>query len=143
RSALPYLTSDPVLVLNGDSFLAADLRAFWHWHNERKAQASMLLTQVEESGRYGTVTVNEQAQVVEFAEKAKEGGPNWINGGVYLLSRSVVLSICDNVKSSLEYDVFSRLVGRGLYGRITDAGFFDIGTPEDYAAAVAFFKLMS
>jgi D-glycero-alpha-D-manno-heptose 1-phosphate guanylyltransferase len=143
RLALPHLNSDPVLVLNGDSFLAADLRAFWAWHHERGAEASMLLTWVADSARYGSVELNDHGQVTEFREKAATDGPNWVNSGVYLLSRSLIASLGENVNSSLEYDLFPQLIGRALYGRTTDARFLDIGTPEDYASATAFFKQMN
>jgi NDP-sugar pyrophosphorylase family protein len=140
RLALPQLKSDPVLVLNGDSFFAADLRAFWDWHHERGANASMLLTRVADSGRYGSVEINDHEQVIEFREKGGIAGPNWVNSGVYLLSRSLIASLEENMYSSLEYDLFPRLIGRALYGRRTYARFLDIGTPEDYASAAAFFK---
>jgi NDP-sugar pyrophosphorylase family protein len=142
RLALPHLESDPVLVLNGDSFIAADLGKFWEWHRQHRADASMLLTRVEDSGRYGSVKLNDHGQVIQFTEKGRDAGPNWINSGVYLLSRSLISSLPENVYLSLEHDFFPCLIGCGLYGRTTAARFIDIGTPEDYASAALFFDTM-
>ena len=112
RFALPNIESDPVLVMNGDSYCDLDIRAFWHWHRRREASASIALARVELSERYGRVHVDDHAQVTAFVEKEKDGGPGWINAGVYLLSREVIRSIPEAMITSLEKDVFPRWVDR-------------------------------
>lgn len=139
RLAQAHLLSSSILVMNGDSFCAADLNAFCDWHHARPSKASMLLTQVANSERYGAVDVDSDGVVIEFAEKKKGAGPNWINGGVYLLERDVLLSIPEGKPASLEYDIFPRLVGHGLYGYPSRGRFLDIGTPDDFSMAEAFF----
>ena len=138
RLALPYLLSDPVLVLNGDSFCAADLTSFWNWHASRGSQATMLLAEVPNTERYGSVKINHDAVITEFAEK-KHGGSGLINAGVYLLSRRVIDSIPEGMSVSLENNVFPALMNQGLYGYQERGRFLDIGTPEDFAAAGQFF----
>ena len=139
RLALPNMISDPVLVMNGDSFCAADLKGFWDWHCRRGSRATILLTQVLDTQRYGAVKVDADGAVIEFAEKSKGKVAGWINAGIYLLSRQVLHSIAEDTNTSLEYDVFPRWVGQGLYGHLGQGRFLDIGTPDDYAAAQAFF----
>jgi D-glycero-alpha-D-manno-heptose 1-phosphate guanylyltransferase len=139
RLALPCLPSDPVLVMNGDSFCSADLAAFWNFHCCRRAEASILLTRVSRAQRYGGVDVDNNDAVIEFAEKRADGGAGWINAGIYLLSRQVLLSIPEDQPVSLEYDVFPSLVGRGLYGCKSGGRFLDIGIPDDFASAADFF----
>lgn len=141
RLALPSLASDPVLVMNGDSFCAADLAGFWNWHCCRQAEATILLTRVARAQRYGGVKVDNNGAVIEFAEKRTDGGADWINAGIYLLSRQALLSIPEDQPASLEYDVFPSLVGRGLYGCKSDGRFLDIGTPDDFASAAGFFAI--
>ncbi len=140
RFALPNIESDPVLVMNGDSYCDLDIRAFWNWHRRREVAASIALARVARSERYGRVRVDEDARVTEFAEKQKGAGPAWINAGVYLLSRAVVQSIPEATIASLEKDVFPRWVDQGLCGYRSLARFIDIGTPEDFAAAENFFS---
>ena len=139
RLALPQLRSEPVLVMNGDSYCAADLRSFLQWHCHRGAQATMLLTQVTRTERYGSVKVEPDGAVTEFVEKRQGVVADWINAGIYLLSQPVLSSIPEQVKVSLEYDVFNQWVGRGLCGYQTHGPFLDIGTPEDFGRAETFF----
>ena len=140
RLASSRLRSDPVLVMNGDSYCAADLRSFFQWHCRREAQASLLLIRVAQPERYGSVNVDNDGAVVEFREKSQRGANGWINAGVYLLSQAVLTSIPEQRKVSLEYDVFRQWIGRGLCGYQTDGAFLDIGTPEDFLRSDQFFS---
>ena len=139
RLALPHLLSDPVLVMNGDSFCATDLTSFWEWHSTRDSQATMLLVEVSNTQRYGLVKIDIDGAVTEFVEK-KHGGSGSINAGVYLLSRQVIDSIPEDTAVSLEHDIFPALMSHGLYGYQERGRFLDIGTPEDFAAAEQFFS---
>ena len=139
RLALPMLESDPVLVMNGDSFCAVDLRAFWAWHVERKAGATILLAKVHDTARYGRVRLDAMDRINTFEEKSTDGRPGWVNAGVYLMSRSLIQSIPDNRAVSLEKEMFPNWLGKKLFGYRNDGAFIDIGTPEGYSSAPAFF----
>ncbi len=141
--ALPLLKSDRVLVMNGDSFCQVDLQDLWQWHQYRDAQATLVLTETEDTGRYGRVWVDEEGLVLGFDEKGSERGPGLINAGVYLLNREMLLTPTAQRAGSLERDVFPSWVGQGLYGYKSQAPFLDIGTPEAYAKADGFFKEIS
>lgn len=138
RLALPHLVSDPVLVMNGDSFCATDLTSFWNWHATRGSQATMLLAEVPNTQRYGSVKIDHDGAVIQFAEK-QQGGSGLINAGVYLLSPRLIDSIPEDTAVSLEHNVFPALMNQGLYGYQERGRFLDIGTPEDFAAAEQFF----
>jgi mannose-1-phosphate guanylyltransferase len=61
------------------------------------------------------------------------GGPNLINAGVYVLERDVLEQIPPaGTTSSIERDVFPRLIGNGLFGHPTRGYWLDIGTPDRY-----------
>ncbi len=139
RLALPLLNSNPVLVLNGDSYCAADLKQFWLWHRTRRANATLLLTRMSDTARYGRVQVSSDGTVTHFDEKGRENGPGWINAGVYLLNSELILEVPENSAVSLEREIFPTWIGRGLYGFQSEAVFLDIGTPEAYASAEPFF----
>lgn len=142
RQALPLVRSDPMLVLNGDSYCEVNLAAFLAWHCERRAEGSMVLTQVMETGRYGRVDVDEMGVVVGFHEKKdlppQTNAPGWINAGIYLLSYHLITSIPTDRPVSLEREVFPAWVNRGFFGYCGGGGFIDIGTPESYAEAERF-----
>lgn len=143
RFALPLLTSDPVIALNGDSYCDADLQAYWHWYCEGQPVASLLLTEVGNASRYGSVLIDAETRVRQFCEKSANMGPGSINAGVYILRRAVLEMVPLDKMVSLEYDFFPKLVGQGLMGFVTQGRFLDIGTPEDFALAEAFFAAKS
>ncbi len=142
RHALPLLRGSPVLVLNGDSFVAADLAALRDLHERRRARATLTLTRVADAGRYGSVEEDATGAITAFREKMPDAGPGLINAGVYLLEREVIAAIPAGRPVSLEREVFAGLCGRGLYGSVQDAPFIDIGTPESFAAAGGFFAAL-
>jgi histidinol-phosphate phosphatase family protein len=137
--ALSHVESDPVLVMNGDSYCDTDLNGFWNWHCSRHAPASIVLARVPRSERYGQVKVDMDGRILEFAEKQSGAEAGWINAGIYLLSREMIQSIPPQAISSLEKDIFPRWVDCGLSGYMSLGRFIDIGTPDDFAAAENFF----
>ncbi|MGH7893962.1 MAG: nucleotidyltransferase family protein [Candidatus Binatia bacterium] len=139
RAVLPQLHSDPVLVLNGDSYCPADLGALWAWHAARgEASGTLLLTHVDDTRRYGQVAVDADGCIERFVEKGTRGGPGWINAGIYVLSRRLLTAIPAGRAVSLEREVFPAWVGRGLHGLSGPDRFLDIGTPLSYQAAQQF-----
>jgi len=139
KLALRQIASDLILVLNGDSFFDIDLSAYGCWHRDRGAAASVAVTRVLRTERYGSIKMDEAARILGFAEKQQHAGPGWINAGIYMLGREVLASIPERESVSLEHDVFPRWTGRALCGYYRPACFLDIGTPEDFGRAEAFF----
>jgi len=140
RLALPLLRADTALVINGDSYCDADFASFLHWHENRQAMVSLLLTKVDDTQRFGRVQVAENGTVTTFHEKGIFSGPGLISAGVYLISRNLLVSIAGGTAASLEREVFPRGVGHGLYGFETESLFIDIGTPDAFASAESFFS---
>lgn len=140
RQALPLTDSDPLLVMNGDSYCSADLSVFRRQHADSCSIASLLLTQVEDSSRYGIVETDQVGAVTSFREKDERTGPDLINAGIYLLSREVVRAIPATGAVSLERELFPGLIGKGLHGFCQPSEFIDIGIPSDYIDASAILK---
>jgi NDP-sugar pyrophosphorylase family protein len=140
RLGLERFHSDPVLVLNGDSFCDVDLRAFHVWHCERDATATLVLAHVGDAGRYGRVDVDDAGRVCTFREKDEGAGPGWINAGIYLLGKKLLESIPAGGNVSLERECFPAWIARGLYGYRTQGRFLDIGTPESLSEAHGLFR---
>jgi D-glycero-alpha-D-manno-heptose 1-phosphate guanylyltransferase len=139
RLALPLFNSNPVLVMNGDSYCDANIRELWFWHGSRQANATLLLTKIFDTERFGQVKVDADGKVTDFREKSSGQGPGWINAGICLLNRDLLEDIPANRPVSLERETFPAWIGRGLYGFRSEARFMDIGTPEAYADAQWFF----
>jgi D-glycero-alpha-D-manno-heptose 1-phosphate guanylyltransferase len=135
RLALTDLHSQTVLVMNGDSYCEADLSQFGRWHRDKGAQSSVLLTEVPDTARFGSVQVSDEGRVERFEEKGGRSGPGWINAGIYLLARERIGEIPPGKFLSLEREVFPEWVGCDFYGYQSSGRFLDIGTPSDYASA--------
>src|SRR3954470_16563899 len=81
RLAVPLLRSDPVLVMNGDTFIDADLGGFVAAHHAAKADASVLCASVPSTARYGRLDIS-GGRIQRFAEKDPAAtGPGAINAG--------------------------------------------------------------
>lgn len=137
--ALPLMASANVLVLNGDSYCATELAASFAWHRRRKARATVVLTRVEQSTRFGRVEVAPDGCIQRFCEKdVTATGAAWINSGVYWFEREVLAALPAGRPCSLEKDLFGSWSGDGLYGYCDNGRFLDIGVPDDYARAEQF-----
>ncbi len=132
------MTSDHVVLMNGDSWLEPDWRSLLH--ALRKWSAVIALAHTAEVSRYGSVWRNMDGQICSFIEKGMGTGLGWINGGVYCFHRSLLARL-PSEPSSLEKDWFPRWADEGIVGGIESKGsFLDIGTPESFAAAGTFFE---
>jgi len=139
RLAVPKFKSDPVMVINGDTFVDADLSGFVAAHRKAGASASILATTVPSMARYGRLVVDEAGGIQRFAEKdPADTGPGPINAGIYLLNRSWLDTLARGNAESLERDVFAASAPRTFRAVSSgDAAFIDIGTPESLAEAPA------
>jgi len=139
--ALARHPSPLALVINGDSLIEADLRAFMEWFAQRPARGeagALLLAHVAEASRYGRVAVDCAGAVTGFVEKG-QSGPGFISAGVYLLRPESLEGLQPGRAASMEQDVFPALAAAGrLCALETRARFLDIGTPESYAEAGRF-----
>jgi NDP-sugar pyrophosphorylase family protein len=135
RQAMNNLAAEHFVVLNGDSFLQIELKTLVDFHLSKQALATLALIEVGEVSRFGSVRAASDDRITEFREKGG-AGPALINGGVYCLSRRLLM-VADEAAHSLERDVFPALIGRGLYGMRVQGEFFDIGVPEEYSRVVA------
>jgi D-glycero-alpha-D-manno-heptose 1-phosphate guanylyltransferase len=135
RLAQSYLAEGAdFLVMNGDSFLEIDLARLVQFHRERAGLASMAVVPVEDAGRYGTVRIDANGRVIGFSEKTGNNAPGVINAGVYVFNRAIFDHISPG-PTSLERDVFPKVLAHGVHAFEQNGMFIDIGTPEDYARA--------
>src|SRR6185436_12969170 len=134
--ASTLLTTDPVMIMNGDTFLDADLNEFVGAHNASNAEISLLAVSVEDAGRYGRLELDTNSHVVRFEEKNPAARDRaWINGGIYLCGSAIMQQIARLSKGSLERDVFERLAPGTIYACQTHGRFVDIGTPATLDSA--------
>lgn len=133
-NALKYAQSEEAFLLNGDTFFNVNLNDLAQFHAENKAELSLSLKPMSDFDRYGSV-ITTNGRITNFAEKQflKEG---LINGGVYLLNKTLLLNNDLPLKFSFENDILEKLVAsHSFYGKAFTNYFIDIGVPDDYKRA--------
>jgi D-glycero-alpha-D-manno-heptose 1-phosphate guanylyltransferase len=129
------LISDPVLVLNGDSYVEWSLVAMLDLFIAKDADVVVVLQAVADVTRYGRVALDQDGRVTQFVEKGTAAGPGLINAGVYLLRKQIVRNLPAGTAISLEREVFPSLLERRVYGFVCSGLFVDIGIPDDLRRA--------
>lgn len=136
RLAFWKVESSRAVILNGDSMFRIDLRGLYDFHNTKKADITIALRNLENTGRYGRVSVNRNRKITGFSEKDPEAGKGLINGGVYVIEKAFLMEPWYRGRFSIEKDCFeSRFSESRMFGFISDNYFLDIGIPEDYQKA--------
>jgi mannose-1-phosphate guanylyltransferase len=116
-----------------------DLSAQLALHEQRGAEVTLHLTEVEDARAFGCVPTDDSGRVTAFLEKMPEPITNHINAGCYIFRRRVVDSIPAGRPVSVERDTFPLLLDRGalILGYLEAAYWLDVGTPAAYVRGSA------
>ncbi len=137
--ALPHLTSDPVLILNGDTYFEFDeeaLRASFRRAIAADAPGVILVREAPlDSARFGRV-----APAGLSPAGSSDEAPAYINAGAYLLRRRTLERIPPSPNFSLERELLPHWLEAGIIGHLLAGKWIDIGTPESLAEAQSFLK---
>ncbi|HMK91481.1 MAG TPA: NDP-sugar synthase, partial [Thermoleophilia bacterium] len=138
KNAESELRPGGFVVFNGDILCDVDLTALIAFHRRTRGAATLLVTEVEDTHRYGLVEVGHGGRIASFVEKpgADAGGPGLINAGVYVLEHDVLEMIPPRRETSIERGVFPDLAALGTLHAFVGGGYWrDIGTPQSYLEA--------
>ncbi|HMF30758.1 MAG TPA: nucleotidyltransferase family protein [Candidatus Lokiarchaeia archaeon] len=126
------LISSPFFMINADTYYELDWQDVGNFYATAGTPHLMMLTRPVNPGQEGTVVLDEEGTIVEFAEKAPDYQDKLINGGVYLLDPAIFEQIPEG-KCSIEKNIFPLLAEeRSMKGYFYDGYFIDIGTPDFY-----------
>lgn len=125
------------LVFNGDIITSLDVSKFIEFHRRKGAFATINLWEVENPQAFGIVEINKEDRILRFKEKPKKGEifSNLVNAGIYILNEEILNYIPPREKVSLEYEIFPKVLDRGLYGYGYEGYWADAGTPETFLRA--------
>ena len=141
RLALWRIRGERAVIFNGDSIFRTDLKALETAHLAKKADVTLALRKLENTGRYGRVTLNRQRRITGFEEKNGGAGPGLINAGVYIMEKLFLMEPHFRGKFSIEKDCFERFYDTSrMFGFPAGGYFLDIGIPQDYHKAQDEFK---
>jgi len=139
KNAESFIGDETFLAFNGDILTSMDLTEILAWHRERRAEATIVLRQVDDPSVFGVVPTDDDGRVLGFIEKPPPGEAptDLINAGVYILQPSILDRIPAGEEWSAERALFPGLVADGarLYATPTNEFWMDVGTPAKYLAA--------
>jgi D-glycero-alpha-D-manno-heptose 1-phosphate guanylyltransferase len=141
RNSFLSILGDRAIVMNGDSIFLVTLNNMLHAHLKKRAEVTIALREISDTGRYGRVTMNHRRRISGFEEKRSQGKPGYINTGVYIIEKKFLMGSQLTGAFSLEKDCFERCTATNrIYGYPMQGYFIDIGVPEDYERAQNDFK---
>lgn len=136
RAALERVGGADVLVINGDTLFEVPLHVMWHFHGTVSADITVAVHHEKYLSRYGRIIFDKQRRIVRFSEKTGGNEPGWINGGVYIVRRGIIMDAALPRAFSFERDILeARYEFLREFCLISDGYFVDIGVPEDLERA--------
>ena len=133
KNAGRFVTEERFFVLNADTFYQIDYTRLKRLQDSLDLDMALVLREVPDVSRYGQAILDGKGFLTAFNEKTEETRMGTINGGIYLMRRSLMDTIPEG-KVSLENDMIPKWLreGKGLGGFVNDGYFIDIGIPEAY-----------
>ncbi|MBI5646051.1 MAG: NTP transferase domain-containing protein [Ignavibacteriae bacterium] len=139
RNAAEKLGDGRVLIISGDVLTDFDLSAAMRYHEEKGADATLVLTRVPNPLQFGVVIVDDEGNITRFLEK-----PSWgevfsdtINTGIYILEHHVLDLIPYKQDFDFSKNLFPLMMQEGLKlcGYIAEGYWRDVGTLNEYQEA--------
>lgn len=128
-----------VLIISGDVLTDFDLSKAIRFHEEKKSQATVLLTRVANPLQFGVILTQDDGRITRFLEK-----PSWgevfsdtINTGIYILEPEVFDLIPRGEEFDFSRNLFPAMLDADmpLYGYISEGYWRDIGNLHEYQDA--------
>jgi len=134
RRALPLLASPTFLIVNGDTLTNVDLGRLVDAHRTSGALVTMAVIPNREPAKYGGVVADNRGSVIGFT-KARSVEQSFHFTGVQVVEGAAFASLPDNMPAESVKELYPSLIAArpgSVRAFVTDAEFFDIGTPRDY-----------
>lgn len=137
--------SEPVFVLNGDTFVDVNYADFYNDYIAANVEIGVGVLQVTHISRYGVVKLNDSKdRILGFEDRSDADEAGFINAGVYLLKPGIFEHLNLPESFSFESEFLVPMAGQTQILPFQCTGtFLDIGTPEDYAKAPDTFSKFS
>ncbi len=140
KFAFEKIQGDSAFIINGDTFFDVNLNRFQTFHKSSDADISIVLREMSEFDRYGSVNIASDNRITRFNEN-KYCKSGLINGGTYLINKVTFERLNTRQQFSFEKDVLEAHISDiQIYGHIENGYFIDIGIPSDFEKANLDFK---
>jgi mannose-1-phosphate guanylyltransferase len=137
RRAIPLLAAvdAPFFIVNGDTITDVDLTAMTAAHVSSGALVTLALVPNREFLRYGGVAIDARGRVIGFPRRgpAAKGSHHFI--GVQIASAQVFAALPEGEPASSIGGIYDAMIAErpgSVHGFVSEAGFWDVGTVEDY-----------
>lgn len=135
RQALPLVDSDPFFIVNGDTITDVNLAWMADAHGSSNALVTLALVPNAEFDRYGGVHLDRDGRVTGFVRRGPSASGSFHFIGVQVARRAVFESLAPGEAVNSIGGVYDQLIASqpgAVRGVVTDAAFWDVGTPADY-----------
>jgi len=132
RNAAELLIGDePIVIFNGDVLSRHSIAEQIKFHQDKKADVTLHLIEVDDARAFGCVPTDAAGQVTAFLEKMENPVTNFINAGCYVFSPDVMNEIPLGAVVSVERETFPALIAqhRPVFAYKEQAYWLDVGTP--------------
>jgi D-glycero-alpha-D-manno-heptose 1-phosphate guanylyltransferase len=133
---------DPVLVINGDTFIEVDLNKLLQFHVQQKSNWTFSLIESENTNRYMDLNLQPDGKISFAKDAITEYTKQLANGGAYIINPLALksLNFGKNIVASLENELLLNFISSDeeIYGLECHGRFIDIGIPADYRKAQDF-----
>ena len=129
-----FRAEDAFVVLYGDVFTDLDFGPVRRAHTASGADATLVLTRVEDPTRAGIVAFDRDHRIARLVEKPAADAvfSDWANAGIYYCGPAVLQYVAAHGAQDFARDLFPAMLrdGRHLLASPTSALVIDFGSPE-------------
>lgn len=138
KNAIDFL-SDTFVVLSGDGLTDIDITKALMYHEQKKADVTIVLKPVENPLEYGAVITGDDGKIIKFTEK-----PSWnevcsdnVNTGIYIINKNVMELVPNDKAFDFSHDLFPKMLqmNMNIYGYVANEYWCDIGDLKSYVRA--------
>ncbi len=137
RHALPIIGASTFFIVNGDTLTDLALQPVADAHKATSAIVTMALVPNREPERYGGVRMGDNGEISGFVSRGPQAVGSYHFIGVQVAEAEAFAGLADGEAINSTHGVYDMLIATrpgSVRGYLCQAAFWDIGTPEDYAA---------
>lgn len=140
-SYLDDTRADTVIILSGDHIYKMDYRKMLAFHQEKDADMTVAVMNVplEQTDRFGIMTVNPETRITEFSEKPKARDKGTLASmGIYIFNADVLRAELERASQSYpdldfgKHIIPSMIENSNVYAYPFEGYWVDVGTIDSY-----------
>lgn len=135
-----FFSDGTFIVIGCDILTDANLHDLAAFHRDRKAEATIVLSRMDDVEQYGVVITDPRGKIIDFQEKPPKGTERAhdVNAAIYCFEPAIFKRIPAGVFIDFGKELFPAMQREGaeFYGMpMPQAYWCDIGTPSEYRRA--------